>query len=57
MKWFESLFHKCEIFKWEIGYGMTPQGLGQYQFKVCRECKKATGECCDFVSEQDLYEK
>jgi hypothetical protein len=41
--WFVALFHNCESFRWDMGYGLTKLGLGRYEYKVCRDCGKPTG--------------
>lgn len=55
LSWVKNLMHKCEVFRWEMGYGMTQFGIGRYEYKVCRECRKATGEICNFVKDEELY--
>ena len=54
-RWFKSLFHVCEIFRWEAGYGLTRFGLGQYEYKVCRDCGKEFEEMIDFKKDSELY--
>jgi hypothetical protein len=38
-----------------MGYGMTQLGLGRYEYKVCRDCQKPTGDIFNFVKDKDLY--
>lgn len=55
--WFKGLWHHCDFFRWEIGYGLTPWGMGQYEYKVCRDCGKITGDCTNFVRDEEMYRK
>lgn len=59
--WFKSLWHVCGNFRSEIGYGLTPYGLGRYEYQVCRECGKERVDSSghtrlyDFTKDKELY--
>ncbi len=59
--WFKSLWHVCYSFKWEVGYGLTPSGVGRYEYSVCRDCDKirenSVGQTyiINFVKDVDMY--
>lgn len=61
IKFLKKLFHSCKYFRWEIGYGITKWGHGQYQYQVCIDCKKekltedGMVELHNFVKDRDLY--
>ncbi len=55
MNWFKKIFHTCGYYRWEAGYGLTHLGVGTYEYKVCRECKKNTGEIYNFVRDNEHY--
>lgn len=55
IEWIKNLFHTCQSFRWDMGYGMTQLGLGRYEYKVCRDCQKPTGDIFNFVKDKDLY--
>lgn len=55
--WFKSLWHACDFFRWEVGYGLTDRGIGRYEYKVCRDCGKEFGELINFKRDEELYKE
>lgn len=57
MNWFKKIFHTCDYFRWEVGYGLTPYGIGRYEYRTCRDCGKIMPEIHNFTRDKEMYKE